>query len=109
MNGRPVTTKEIESIKRYHKEGYDDRQIAELIDRGSTTVQRYRAALGLLPNYGKLKKKKAQYTLYSAKGQVRAFGTAEECAQFLGIKKQSVYEMASTSKRTGIQRAVREE
>lgn len=109
MSRRPVTTKEVEKIKELWKEGYSDYQIGKMIGRDYDVVNRYRSCLGLLANYAKGKRYKAQYTLYDKKGQVRAFGTAEECAKTLGIKIRTVYEMASVSKKTGAQRAVREE
>ena len=74
-----------------------------------SNVKYWRAKLSIQSKAKRGLKSTYQYTLYDRKGNVRAFGTAREIADQLGIKITSVYERVCLAKRLGRRNAVREE
>ena len=99
-----MTTKTLENLKELHRQGFNDRQVASLLGVSKPTVEYWRWKLGISANNRYEPQK--YYTIYDCKDNVRAFGSAKECAEKLGIKVESVYRMAHRSKRNGDGRVV---
>ena len=106
-----MTTKQFKQLKELTQSGSSQPQIAKQLGVSVETVRHYQNKLGVkargMP--GRPKGGDSQYTLYDKRGNVRAFGTAQECADALGVKKQYIYWLACVSRKTGVQKAVREE
>lgn len=105
-----MTTLQLRRLKTLNALGLNDQQIAEEIGASGSQVYYWRHYKLRLPCYGSTRRRPySDYTIYDREGNVRAFGTAQECAKALGCKVHSIYEMASRSKKRGDGRIVREE
>lgn len=91
-------------IRKLNERGLNYREIAERLGCRYNVVWTAARRMGLIP----VGHKQAQYTLYDLEGNVRAFGTAEECAAAMGIKPGTIYTYVSRSRKKKNKRAVRE-
>ena len=99
-----MTTKTLEKIREVHKRGLSDPEIAKEIGCGTTTVWNWRQKMGLPANWKATPK--AFYVIYDENDNVRAVGSASECAEALGTQIDSVYRMAHRAKKNGSGRVV---
>lgn len=99
-----MTTKTLERIRELHKQGLNDPEIAKEIGCCTSTVCSWRKKLGLSANWKA--SPKSFYVIYDEKDNVRATGSARECAEALGIKVDSVYRLAHRAKKNGTGRVV---
>lgn len=90
-------------------QGYSTKKIGEVLGMSDKTIYLWQKKMGLPSNHGRGMKDNQEFTIYDSKGNIRAFGKARECAEALGIKISSVYEMAARTKRTGKGNVFREE
>lgn len=91
-------------IRQLNARGLNYRQIAERLGCNYSAVWTAARRMGLSP----VGMEPAQYTVYDRAGNVRAFGTAEECARAMGVKLGTVYTYVSRSRKKKNKRAVRE-
>lgn len=91
-------------IRKLNERGLNYRQIAERLGCNYSAVWTAARRMGLSP----VGMEPAQYTVYDRAGNVRAFGTAEECAASMGVKLGTIYTYVSRSRRKKNKRAVRE-
>lgn len=91
-------------IRKLNECGLNYRETAERLGISITAVKRAADKMCLSP----VGHKPAQYTVYDREGNVRAFGTAEECAASMGVKLGTVYTYVSRSRRKKRKRIVRE-
>lgn len=105
-----MTTQRLERIRTLNAAGWNDQRIAQAIGLPPTAVYYWRHdKLRLPPNRaGARRMPYSDYTFYDRKGNVRAFGSAQQCARALGIQITSVYTLACRSARNGDGRVVRE-
>lgn len=101
-----MTTKQLEAIKELSQRGWSAKSIGDKLGFCESGIRYWKKKSGI-PSARR--RGTTQYTFYDRKGNVRAFGTAREIADQLGIKISSVYEMVSLAKRLGRRNAVREE
>ena len=87
-----------------NRAGLNNREIAEILGVAASTVWTHLADHGIYSPASRL----SQYTVYDRAGNVRAFGTAEECAQTMGVKLGTIYTYVSRARRKKNRRAVRE-
>lgn len=99
-----MTTKTLEKIRELHKCGLSDLEIAKKIGCGTTTVWNWRQKMGLPAKWKATPKQ--FYVIYDKKDNVRAAGSARECAAVLGIRVDSVYHAAYIAGRKGNGRVV---
>ena len=99
-----MTTKTLEKIRVMNSQGLNDRQIAEQIGTSTSTAEYWRKKMGLKAHrkYGTVK----CYVIYDENDNVRAVGSARECAEALGIQIDSVYRLAHRAKKNGTGRVV---
>ena len=91
-------------IRKLNERGLNYREIADRLGCGYFAVWGAARRMGLTP----AGHKRVQYTIYDLEGNVRAFGTAEECAASMGVKLGTIYTYVSRSRRKKNKRAVRE-
>ena len=91
-------------IRQLNARGLNYRETAERLGISIAAVKWAADKMGLSP----VGHKPAQYTVYDRAGNVRAFGTAEECARAMGVKLGTIYTYVSRSRRKKNKRAVRE-
>lgn len=99
-----MTTKTLERIREMHGQGMNDRQISAEIGMCEASVWYWRKKLGLTAN--RTFEPKAFYVIYDRKDNIRAIGSARECAEAMGIQIDSVYRMAHRAKKNGTGRVV---
>lgn len=105
----PITTKQLEKIKELSELGWSAKKIGNELGFCESNVKYWRAKLSIQSKAKRGLKPTYQYTLYDRKGNVRAFGTAEECSRVLGIKKGTIYRAVCVSKKAKNQSVVRED
>lgn len=91
-------------IRKMNKAGFNYREISEKVGLSEDVVRRAAIRMGLYP----VGAHPAQYTVYDQDGNVRAFGTSQECADAMGIQLCSFYSAVSRCRRKKSRRIVRE-
>lgn len=91
-------------IRKLNERGLNYREIGERVGFSACAVRDAAIRMGLYP----VGAHPAQYTVYDNDGNVRAFGTAQECSDAMGIKLCSFYSAVSRGRRKKDRRIVRE-
>lgn len=102
-----MTTKTLEKIRELYSRVLNDRQISAEIGMCEASVWYWRKKLGLTAN--RTFEPKAFYVIYDRNDNIRAVGSARECADAMGIQLCSFYSAVTRCRKKKSKRIVREE
>lgn len=94
-----MTTLDVKKLREMHEAGATTQEIAKGINQSITVVYDWMKKLGLKASGKHSRHRRNIYSVYDENDNLLAVGTAEECADMLGYKVQTIYRGVMVTKK----------